>query len=232
MPAVSRTVPSEKPHSPRCLSGFSSLPPLRTLASTSPQDLGHPGTNFSANSAAGGRARMRGSASCLRGFVKVCRVEGAHGRAGPARPSAGVRVPWAVGERRWRGRRRRESCMSFGHLESCAWRFVSGLGLMGDNLRGAGYCKSKLIVLDKGEWVQLHRGEKFLEIMPLSPCACVHKAERGSEFARLESTLHRFYFWNLHLRNTRTDQFWLCVKSSCWTVCHLHVALYWIFRGS
>lgn len=38
--------------------------------------------------------------------------------------------------------------------------------------------------------MKLHRGEKFLEeIVPFSLCACIRKAERGSEFSRHVSSI-------------------------------------------
>lgn len=78
-----------------------------------------------------------------------------------------------------------------GHLESCFWRFVSDLVLMGTNERESGSVNHFTIqanCLNKGEWLKLHQGEKILEeILPFS--VCIHKAERGSEFSKLISSI-------------------------------------------
>lgn len=214
-------LPLRRLPSSRCVSvsSPSSRPSARSL-SPPPRDSGRPGANFSANFAAGADARL--------GFLisQICTTL----RSGES--TEGLSASVSFPEPAWCGCRRGwEGCTGLGTPSGVRGVLSPGWGWMGTNERESGsvnHCNIQANSLNKGEWVKLSQGEKFLEEnMPFS----LYVSTKQKEVPSFPSSYPQFgsnslIFFILENLPAPTPM------SSCLAKCNLHVTLYWIFRGS
>lgn len=208
--------------SPRCVSvsSPSSRPSAQSL-SPPPRDSGRPGANFSANFAAGADARL--------GFLisQMCKTL----RSGE--PMEGLSASVSCPEPAWCGFvvvvraaqawAPRVVCVAFCLQAGVGWEQMKG------ESGSVNHCSIQANSLNKGEWVKLSQGEKFLEKnMPFS----VYVSTKQKEVPSFPSSYPQFGSNSLIFLFLKTSCPPLTPMSSCLAKCNLHVTLYWIFRGS